>query len=175
MRTSGWCSSAALRGSTTRWNGFGALVGDEGEVTTAELRVHRHYDEFEEDEGPARRMHAASGPIAVECTPALAVRVLSEAMALGVDEVEGIRYAVRDPSPQLEDLLVEAVDAARRKAEGLAQAAERPLGGIVAVEEQSRSAWGNDVRAIELVGAAATGSSNCSCTRPSCRWQHRSA
>jgi uncharacterized protein YggE len=48
---------------------------------------------------------------------------------------------VRDPSPQLEDLLVEAVDAARRKAEGLAQAAERPLGGIVAVEEQSRNAW----------------------------------
>jgi hypothetical protein len=30
---------------------------------------------------------------------------------------------------------------ARRKAEGCAQAAERPLGGIVAVEEQSRDAW----------------------------------
>ena len=90
-------------------------------------------------------------------------------------EVEGIRYAVREPSPQLEDVLIEAVDAVRRAAEGLAQAAERPLGGIVAVEEQPRDAWGNDVRAIEVVGAAATGSSNCSCTRPSCRWQHRSA
>jgi hypothetical protein len=34
MRTSGWCSGAALGGSTRRWNGFGVLVGDEGEVTT---------------------------------------------------------------------------------------------------------------------------------------------
>jgi hypothetical protein len=100
MRTSGWCSSAALRGSTRRWNGFGALLGDEGEVTTAELRVDRHSDEVEEDEGSGRRMHAASGPIAVECTLAPAARGLSEAMALGVDEVEGIRCAARDPSPQ---------------------------------------------------------------------------
>jgi Protein of unknown function (DUF541) len=109
---------------------------------------------------------------AVECTPALAARVLSEAMALGVDEVEGIRCTVRDPSPQLEDLLVKAVDAARRKAEGLAQAAERPLGGIVAVEEQSRNAWTTTCARSSFVGAAATGSSKCSCTRPSCR-QHR--
>jgi hypothetical protein len=47
----------------------------------------------------------------------------------------GVRRETRHR--KLEDLLVEAVDAARRNAEGFAQAAERPLGGIVAVEEQS--------------------------------------
>jgi hypothetical protein len=51
-------------------------------------------------------------------------------------------------------------------------AAERPLGGIVAVEEQSRNAWTTTCARSSFVGAAATGSSKCSCTRPSCR-QHR--
>jgi hypothetical protein len=118
-----------------------ALVGDEGEVTTGEppaslrrvrggTRGRRHASRaggVGSDRGGA---HAGAGSAC-----------LSEAMALGVDEVEGIRCAVRDPSPRVEDRLVEAVDAARRKAEGRARAAERPLGGIVAVEEQSRDAW----------------------------------
>jgi uncharacterized protein YggE len=85
--------------------------------------------------------------------PALAARVISEAIALGVDEVHGPRYSVRDPSPVLEELLGAAVVAARRKAERLAQAAERSLGGIVAVEERFRGGWEDD--GVSVAGAAA--------------------
>jgi uncharacterized protein YggE len=120
-----------------------ALVGGDGQVTTGTLRVERYWDECSDEEhGP--RVQAASAPIAVECTPALAAPVVSAAMALGLDEVHGPRYSLRDPSPILEELLGAAVAAARRKAERLAQAAERSLGAIVAVEERSRDGWDDD-------------------------------
>ena len=119
-----------------------ALVGGDGQVTTGTLRVERYWEEAEEEHGPL--VQAASGHIAVECTPALAARVISEAIALGLDEVHGPRYSVRDPSLVMEELLGTAVAAARRKAECLAQAAQRSLGGIVAVEERFRDGWDDD-------------------------------
>jgi uncharacterized protein len=120
-----------------------ALVGGDGQVTTGTLRVERYWEELPEEEH-GQRVQAAAGHIAVECTPALAPPVISEAMALGVDEIDGPQHSVRDPSPVLEELLGEAVAAARRKAERLAQAAERSLGGIVAVEERFRGGWDDD-------------------------------
>ena len=129
-----------------------ALIGGDGQVTVGALRVEPYWEEPAEHER-GRNVQAASGPVAVECMPALAARVISEAIALGVDEVHGPRYSVRDPSPVLEELLGAAVVAARRKAERLAQAAERSLGGIVAVEERFRGGWEDD--GVSVAGAAA--------------------
>ena len=92
-------------------------------------------------------VHAASGKVAVECPLALAGQVMSQSAALKVDELS-LRYSVRDPSQVREDLLAVAVSTARRKAERLAQAAERSLGAVVGVEEPtSESDYG---RAMEL-------------------------
>ena len=129
---------------------LGDLVGGDGQVTVGPLHVEPYWEELAEDEA-GRKVQAASGPVAVECTPALAARVISEAMALGVDEVHGPHYSVRDPSAFLEELLGAAIVAARRKAEHLAQAAERSLGGIVGIEERFRDGWEDD----GLLGLAA--------------------
>jgi uncharacterized protein YggE len=48
---------------------------------------------------------------------------------------------VRDRAPVIEDLLGEAIEAARRKAERVAEAASRSLGGVVAVEEAPHGRW----------------------------------
>src|SRR3712207_1441163 len=130
-----------------------AVVGGDGEITTGTLRVERYWEESAEHER-GRRVQEASGPIAVECTAAVAERVISAAIALGADELHGPRYSVRDPSPVLDELLGVAVAAARRKAQRLAQAAERSLGRIVAVEQRLGDGWDVDgVRGL-TAGAA---------------------
>jgi uncharacterized protein YggE len=48
---------------------------------------------------------------------------------------------VRDRLPVIEELLGEAIGAARRKAERVADAASRSLGGVVAVEEAPDEGW----------------------------------
>jgi uncharacterized protein YggE len=122
------------------------LVGGDGQVTTGNVGVHRHYEL--EEEGP-RVVHAASGEVAVECPPALAAQVMAQS-ALKADEFS-LRYSVRDPAQVREDLLAVAVSTARRKAERLAQAAERSLGAVVGVEERSTSdIWQDDQGGIEL-------------------------
>lgn len=109
------------------------LVGSDGRVTTGDVRVHPEYE-------GRRRVHAASGDVAVECPPGLAARVMSQSAALGVDELS-LGYSVRDPARIREELLGVAVSTARRKAEHLAQAAERTLGAIVGVEERPSDTW----------------------------------
>jgi uncharacterized protein YggE len=66
-------------------------------------------------------MYAASCPIAVECRPDVAAQAISEAIAAGVDRLSGPRFSVRDRSPVIEELLGEAIEAARRKAERVAE------------------------------------------------------
>ena len=130
-----------------------AVVGDEGQVTTGTLRVEPYWEPSEEHHR-GLRVQEAVGPIAVECTAALAERVLTAAVALGLEELQGPRYSVRDPSPVLDELLGEAVAAAQRKAQRLAAAAERSLGRIVAVEEGVRDGWG-DEGGVRLLSAGA--------------------
>lgn len=113
-----------------------ALVGGDGQVTIGNVEVRWDYEP--EDEG-ARRVHAASGEVAVNCPPAVAARVMSQAAALKAEF--SLRYSVRDPSQVREELLPVAVSTARRKAERLAQAADRPLGAIVGVEESLSGGW----------------------------------
>ena len=128
-----------------------ALVGSDGQVTTGYVGLHREYEPEEED---PRLVHAASGEVAVECPPALAAQVMSQSAALRADEFS-LRYSVRDPSQVREELLAAAVSTARRKAERLAQAAERSLGAVVGVEERSSDSWPGGDSGIELMSAPA--------------------
>ena len=127
-----------------------ALVGGDGRVTTGYVGVQRDYD-VEEDQ--PRLLHAASGEVTVECPPALAAQVMSQSAALRADEFS-LRYAVRDPAQVREELLAEAVSTARGKAARLAQAAERSLGAVVAVEERLSDSWPGDHGGMELLRSA---------------------
>jgi uncharacterized protein len=109
-----------------------AAVGLDGDVMTGEASLDRHYDE-PDDEGPPR--YAASCPLTVECAPVRAADVIAAAVQAGIDELRGPRYWVRQQAPLVEELLGEAVDAARRKAQRIAQAAGRRLGGVIKAEE----------------------------------------
>jgi uncharacterized protein len=125
-----------------------ALVGSDGRVTIGDVGVHQDY-EYDAEEERQRVTHAASGEVAVECPPTLAAQVMSQSAALKADEFS-LRYSARDPSQVREELLAAAVSAARRKAECLAQAAERSLGAIVGVEEL-RASWSRENGGIELL------------------------
>jgi len=109
-----------------------AAVGSDGEVTTGEVSLDRDYDKAQDD-GPPR--YAATCPLTVECAPTRAAEVIAAAVQGNVDELHGPRYRVRQQAPLIEELLGEAVDAARRKAERIAQAAGRPLGRVIKVQE----------------------------------------
>jgi uncharacterized protein YggE len=131
-----------------------ALLDGDDRVTTGHLVVEQYYDEFRERERQ-ERLFAASCPIAVECRPDVAAQAISEAIAAGVDRLSGPRFSVRDRSPVIEELLGEAIDAARRKAERAAEAASRSLGGVVAVEEASYGSFEPDEEYIEPMSASA--------------------
>jgi uncharacterized protein len=120
-----------------------ALLDGDDRVTTGNLSVKRHYDEFAE-RGQRERRYAASCPIVVECRSDVAAQAISESIAAGVDRLSGPRFSVRDRSPVIEDLLGEAIEAARRKAERVAEAASRSLGAVVAVEEAPHGRWDDD-------------------------------
>jgi uncharacterized protein YggE len=108
-------------------------AGPEAAVSTGHLDVTRHYSDDDGSERPDQ--YAASCPLAVECAPEAAASVIAEAIAAGVEGVHGPRYAVRDPSATVDELLGEAFRDARRKALCLSEAAERHLGVATAVEE----------------------------------------
>jgi hypothetical protein len=67
---------------------------------------------------------------------------------------------VRDRLPVIEELLGAAVGAARRKADRVADAASRSLGGVVAVEEApygrlDDDGWFEEEKAVELMSVSA--------------------
>jgi uncharacterized protein YggE len=136
-----------------------ALLDGDDRLTTGNLSVERHYDEFAE-RGQRERLYAASCPIVVECRPDVAAQAISEAIAAGVDRLSGPRFSVRDRGPVIEELLGEAIGAARGKAERVAEAASRSLGGVVAVEEAPYGRWDDDgwfeeEEAVKLASASA--------------------
>jgi uncharacterized protein len=136
-----------------------ALLDGDDRVTTGNLSVRRHYDEFAE-RGQLERLYAASCPIVIECRPEVAAQAISEAIAAGVDQLSGPRFSVRDRLPVVEELLGEAIGTARRKAERVADAASRSLGGVVAVEEAPHERWDDfgsfeDEEVVELASASA--------------------
>jgi uncharacterized protein YggE len=74
---------------------------------------------------------------------------MSQSASLKADEFS-LRYSVRDPSHVRQELLAVAVSTARRKAERLAQAAERSLGAVVGVAELSSDSWTEDYGGMKL-------------------------
>jgi uncharacterized protein YggE len=135
-----------------------ALLDGDDRLTTGSLSVQHHYDEFAE-RGEQERLYEASCPIVVESRPDVAAQAISEAIAAGVDRLSGPRFSVRDRLPVIEELLGEAVGAARRKAERVADAASRSLGGVVAVEEAPDEPWDHgsfeDEKVVEPMSASA--------------------
>jgi uncharacterized protein YggE len=128
--------------------GLAEVAGDDGRVVPRTLTVQHHWTEAEHQGGP--RMHAATCPVLVETAADRVGTVLATAIGLGADVVEGVDYRVGDADAILEELLSEAVAAARRKAERLGEAAGRPLGAIVAIKEPLDDGWREVGDAISL-------------------------
>ncbi len=79
----------------------------------------------------------AVGAVRVRSPAARSGDVAQAAMAAGADRLHGPRFEYDDERATRGELLGEAVDDARRKAERLASAAGRRLGAVHAIEETS--------------------------------------
>ena len=112
--------------------GLRELLGDTGSAAARAVTVRRHWPEMERE---TRELHEAVCRIVAECPADKAGRVLAGAIRLGADEAGRIEYAASERDAVEVELLAEAVEAARRKAKRLAEAASRPLGAVVTLEE----------------------------------------
>ena len=115
-------------------SGLQELLGDAGHAAARAVTVRRHWPETPERKG-GRVLHEAVCRILAEGPADRAGGVLAEAVRLGADEAGRVEYEASDREAVLVELLAEAVDAARHKAERLAEAAGRPLGAVVTLEE----------------------------------------
>ena len=104
-----------------------AEVGDDGRVETGQLRVDRVWDD--------KRRKEAFGSLAVEVAAARAGTAIAAAMDAGADRIDGPRFSVEGRDAIYDELLADAVGAARVKAERLAAAAGRSLGRAVTIRE----------------------------------------
>jgi uncharacterized protein YggE len=109
-----------------------------GDATTGPIAVqprltHRH-------ERSARNEAKAS--VSVRCPIATASDVARVAMEAGADRLRGPALTATSADAAQEDLLAEAVAAARRKAQRAADAAGRSLGQVLSVaEDHGRGEW----------------------------------
>lgn len=103
----------------------------EGDVRTGALGVRPQHD----DHGRPTERVDVWGQVLLDVALADAGRAAGAAMSAGADRLHGPVLEVRDTAPIEEELLGEAVAAARRKAERLAAAAERELGRALTVAE----------------------------------------
>lgn len=109
-----------------------AVVGDDGEVATAYVRVAPRWE-------AARKRYVgyeASTTVTASSPVQLAGKVAQEAMGEATGRISGPGFEVSDEEPVKDELLASAVRAARTKAERLAEAAGRELGRIVSVRER---------------------------------------
>ena len=136
--------------ATAVTTGLGELLGGTGSVAARAVTVRRHWAETED--GGDRLLHEAVCRIVAECPADQAGRVLTEAIRLGADEAGHVEYAAGERDAVELELLAEAVGAARRKAERLAEAAGRPLGAVVALEEPHDGEYGVAASAVMELG-----------------------
>ena len=120
---------AAFERATLRMNALLEGLAGVGEVDTDAVVVQPRWEEH----GP--KDAEAIGAVRVESPAERAGEVAQAAMAAGADRLHGPRY-VYDWQAVHEELLAEALEAARRKAERLAAAAGRRLGRVLAIDEQ---------------------------------------
>jgi uncharacterized protein YggE len=104
--------------------------------------------------GRATATVEARGVVRLEVPVAAAGAAAGAAMSAGADRLHGPALRVRDVDAVRAELAAEAVTAARRKAEGMAAAAERRLGPVLSVYEGNRE-WepGDDHAAIALTAS----------------------
>jgi uncharacterized protein len=106
-----------------------SALADTAEIRTGAVTVRPQHD----DHGRPTARVDAWGEVVIDVPLAEAGRAAGAAMSAGADRLNGPALVVRDPGAIQDDLLADAVGIARRKAERLAAAAGRPLGGVVSV------------------------------------------
>lgn len=105
-------------------------LGDDAELMTQGVRVVPHW------EGARPRGVEAVAELWVSAPTGRAGEAARVAMSDGGGRVEGPHFAVSDADARREELLADAVEAARRKAEHAATAAGRRLGRAVRIVER---------------------------------------
>ena len=109
-----------------------AVVGDDGEVATAYVRVAPRW------ESDRKRYVGFEASTTVSASSQLDVagKVAQAAMSDPVGHISGPEFKVSDADVIKNELLESAVAAAQGKAERLAKAADRELGRVVSVRER---------------------------------------
>ena len=107
-------------------------LGEAAEVRTGALSVQPQRDV----EGRRLETVEVRGQVVVDVPVEAAGRASGAAMSAGADRLEGPALEVRAATAIGEELLADAVAAARRKAERIASAAGRRLGRVVSVAEE---------------------------------------
>ena len=108
-------------------------LGDRAEIRTGALSVQPQRDR----EGRRTDRIEVSGQVTVDVPLGEAGRAAGAAMSAGADRLNGPNLEVREREAIAEELLGEAVAAARRKGERIAAAAGRRLGEVVGVMEDT--------------------------------------
>jgi uncharacterized protein YggE len=128
------------------------VVGDEGEVSTARVWTAPSWDSSRSRYAG----HRAQTTVSVESPASLASKVAQAAMSSGGVQLRGPYFAVSNEEAIREELLAEAVSAARRKAKRLAEAAERTSGRVLAVREEGAESYRSEIydRAMTLSDSA---------------------
>lgn len=107
----------------------------EGDLDAPDLRVHPEYDYRE---GQRLVGYRASREMTARIRDLDRLGEVPDAvMAAGINEVHGTRMEASDPSAAEHDALRSAMDAARAKAEVLADAAGARLGAVTRIEEEA--------------------------------------
>ncbi len=123
---------------------LGEQLAAVGDVSTDTVAVQPRWDQ-----GVQRGVEAL-GAVRVRAPVAQAGEAAQAAMAAEADRLHGPQFVLDAPEAVQEELLVEALAAARRKAERLAEAAGRGLGRVISIEEQGPHRAGGDVRAMAV-------------------------
>jgi uncharacterized protein len=122
---------AAFERCSGRLNALVERLAAVGEVASEAVVVEPRFEE----RGPAGT--EAIGAVRVRTSAARAGEVAQAAMAAGANRLHGPWFEYEGAEAAQVSLLGDAVADARRKGERLAAAAERRLGPVLAVEEQS--------------------------------------
>lgn len=104
----------------------------EKSIITSAYNIYQEYD-YEKDKPAGYNVSTSLTIKDVEIDQA--GTLLSEAVAAGVNEVQYISYSCSSYDEEYEKALTDAVAAAKKKAEVLAKAAERTLGGVQSIAE----------------------------------------
>lgn len=125
-------------------------------VTTASFRVSPRYDASERD--PRLVGYTAVHAFRIEVAPDRAGEVIDLAVGNGADEVDGVRFTLRDETRAelRERALTRAVETARADADTVAAAADLTVTGVSQVSTSGGFAPAFDARVDEAAGGGAT-------------------